>query len=84
MGKVLAIIFVIIFIWWAIPHFARGEWIAPTAIAPDSWVTEWDKTGYASALATPPQGYGWFHYDAWNNPPLEGRPVTKSDLKLKY
>ncbi len=81
MGKILAIIFLVLFAWVSYPHLTRGEWIAPTALPPGWW-------GLAQApeytyMSEPPQGYGWFRFDFWNNPPAaSGRPVYKSDFKL--
>jgi hypothetical protein len=83
MEKVLAIVVLLVFVWLAIPHLAQGQWIAPTAIAPNSWVVGYDTTGNAAALATPPQGYGWFHFDFWNTPTTAGQPVTRSDFSLR-
>jgi hypothetical protein len=83
MGKILAIVFILLFVWVAVPHLKQGEWIAPTAIAPNSWVVAYDDTGYAAASATPIQGYGWFHFDFWNhdvNTP--GRAVSRGDFRL--
>ena len=82
MGKIIATIAAILVIWVMYPHFVRGEWIAPTAIAPDSWMSEYVSSHGQDYLATPPQGYGWFRFDFWNNPSVTGRPVYKSDFKL--
>ena len=85
MGKILAIVFLLLFILIAIPHIARGEWIAPAAIASDSWLinSPYD-TGLATASASPVEGYGWFHFDFWkHDPATPGRVVTKSDFRLR-
>ncbi|HWC58004.1 MAG TPA: hypothetical protein VG621_03605 [Candidatus Paceibacterota bacterium] len=80
LGKVIAVIFLIVFFLVAIPSLMRGEWIAPTALPPDSWIVA-EAPQYAS-LAAPSSGYGWFRFDVWNNPPREGRPVTRGDFRL--
>jgi hypothetical protein len=84
MAKILAIIFLILFIWVAIPHIKRNEWLGPTAVKPGWWGLNYDTSGLGTASATLPDGYGWFRYDYWNNPPLEGRPVTRDDFRLRY
>jgi hypothetical protein len=91
MGRILAIVLLLIFIWVAIPHIAKGEWIAPTAVAPGSWVAQpnyasnYDTTQYAAASATPIEGYGWFHFDFWNYSHIDqpGQPVQKGDFNIK-
>lgn len=80
MGKIIAIIFVIVFIWVSYPHFARGEWLAPTAVPPGYWGLEY--TPELTYLSRPPQGYGWYRFDVWNNPPVTGRPVRKGDFRF--
>ena len=86
MGKVLAIVFLIVFIWWAYPFVSRGLWIAPTAVAPNTWMVEYLPDDQRELLATPPEGYGWFRFDFWNagSQYTPGRPVTKSDFRLQY
>jgi hypothetical protein len=83
MGKILAIVFLILFVWLAIPRIVQGEWLAPTAIAPNSWVVQYDTTGLAEASAAPAAGFGWFHFDFWNHPTTEGQPVTTQDLNFR-
>lgn len=79
MGKVIATAGVIIFVWVMYPHFMRGEWIAPTPVPPGTWLAAQVPAEYSS----PEQGYGWFRFDAWNNPPTPpGRPVYKSDFRF--
>ena len=73
-------ILIIVFGW---RHIKRGVWIAPNPLYPDSWTLEWDDSEYARAMATPPQGYGWRHYDFWNEPPIAGEPIRKSDFRLR-
>ncbi len=80
LGKVIAVIFVILFLWVGYPHFARGEWIAPTAISPGNWWLA--QTPQYRYLGKPTQGYGWFRFDFWNAPPVTGRPVYQSDFRL--
>ena len=83
MEKVLAIVFLIAFVWLAIPRIAHGEWIAPTAIAPNSWATQYDNSGYAEASDSPSNGIGWFHFDFWNHPTDQGQPATTQDLHFR-
>jgi hypothetical protein len=64
--KILAIVVILVGLWYVIPHVRRGEYIAPTAIMPGSWITRDDRSGLALAMATPPEGVGWFHFDFWN------------------
>ncbi len=82
MGKVLAIIGVILLVWVMYPHVRAGEFIAPTAIAPDTWMSDYVSSHGQDYLATPPQGYGWFRFDFWNNPSPYGRTVEKDDFRL--
>ncbi|GEM_PF-1485096 len=83
MERVLAIVVLVVVIWWAVPFIAHGQWFAPTGIAPNSWVTGYDTTGLAAAASTPTEGYGVFHFDFWNNSSPQGRPVTKNDFRLE-
>jgi hypothetical protein len=83
MEKVLAIVVLVVALLVAIPHIKAGEWLAPTAVDPNSWITSYDTTGYAAASATPPEGYGWFRFDFWNNRSLDGRPVQKGDFNIR-
>jgi len=81
--KIAAVIFLILFVWIAIPRVVRNEWIAPTPLPPGYWGLAYAGYNYEdSALDEPEQGYGWFRYDVWNNPPIEGRPVTRDDFSL--
>lgn len=90
MGKILAIVFLLLFIWVAIPHLKQGEWIAPTAVMPNSWITQPNYasdprvTEVAAASASPIQGFGWFHFDFWNYDHIsqQGRVVSKGDFRL--
>ncbi len=75
MEKIIAIAGLVVFFWYAIPHISRGEWIAPTAAPYEHWAFEYAAPSSRELLATPPEGYGWFRFDGWNNPPLEGRPL---------
>ncbi|MBY0328607.1 hypothetical protein K2Q02_00720 [Patescibacteria group bacterium] len=81
--KVLAIVFLIFFIWFATPHIMRGEWFAPTAGPSDHWAYEYAAPGTKQLLATPPEGYGVFRFDFWNTPPTSGRSVVKNDFRLE-
>ena len=85
MGKVLAIVFLIVFVWWAYPFVSRGLWIAPTAVAPNTWMSDYLSSEDRVLLATPPEGYGWSRFDVWNGPHTTApRPVVKSDFRLQY
>jgi hypothetical protein len=91
MEKILAIVVLVVVAWWAVPYIAHGEFIAPTAVAPNSWVTSYNLGGsnysggdqVAQSASQPSQGYGFFRFDFWNNPPTQGRPVTQSDTRLR-
>ena len=85
MEKFLAIVVLIIVVLIAIPHLKAGEWIAPTAIDPHSWVTTYPlgTPELAQANAVPSQGYGWFHFDFWNHSPYDSRPVQKGDFAIR-
>ncbi len=80
MGRLVAIIFVLWFAWVSYPHLARGEWLAPTPLPPEWWAGQYAQE--YQALATPSVGYGWYRFDAWNNPPKTGRQVTQDDFSL--
>jgi len=82
--KIIAGLIGILVIWVMYPHVKKGEFVAPNPIAPNTWMTNYIDSDYHRALATPPQGYGFRRFDAWNNPPQGGRPVTKEDLRLRY
>lgn len=75
MERIIAIVGLIFFLWFAIPHLSRGEWIAPTAAPADHWAYAIAAPGSQELLATPPEGYGWFRFDIWNNPTTDGRPL---------
>lgn len=81
MERFLAIVFLILFIWVAIPHIKRGEWFAPAMGPSEHWAYEYAAPGSKNLIATPPEGYGLFRFDFWNTPPTGGRAVTKEDLK---
>ena len=59
MGKVLAIIFLAVFVWYAGPILKQGLWFAPT-LYPEYWWGE-DVYDYTPAVAS--DGYGWFSFD---------------------
>ena len=84
MERILAIVVLLTFVWLAIPRLIQGQWFAPTAIAPDSWVlnSPYD-TRLAEASATPPQGFGWFHFDFWNTPTTQGEVITTADTRFR-
>lgn len=59
MGKILAIIFLCVFAWYAIPVLAKGVWIAPT-MYPSDW---WGQDVYHYNPQVAQDGYGWFNFD---------------------
>ena len=61
----------------------RGEWFAPTAGPANHWAYDYAAPGTKQLLATPPEGYGVFRFDVWNNPPTSGRTATKRDFRLE-
>jgi hypothetical protein len=83
MGKVLAIVFLIVFVWWAAPLFARGEWFAPSAIMPGSWMADSLSVDDRELLSTPPEGYGVGHFDFWNGHSGKLRSATRDDFRLR-
>ena len=60
MGKVLAIIFLVVFAWYAVPILSRGIWIAPTAYDTESW---WGDQPFTYDPQVAQAGYGWFNFD---------------------
>lgn len=85
MDKFLAIVVLIIFVLIAVPHLKAGEWLSPTAIDPNSWQATYPlgDTAMAEANATPPEGYGWFHFDFWKHSPYDSRPIQNGDFKIR-
>lgn len=59
MGKILAILFLIVFAWFAIPKIANAQWFAPTAY-PNYW---WGQPMYDYSPRASQQGYGWFSFN---------------------
>lgn len=78
MGKVLAIIGVILLVWVMYPHWIRGEIIAPTMLPPGTWLSASAPDYYSY----PPEGYGWFRVDFWNHPSPYGRTIYQSDFQI--
>lgn len=58
MGKILAIVFLVIFAWFAVPRLAQAQWFAPT-LYPASW---WGAPLYDYSPRLGQQGYGWFGF----------------------
>ncbi len=81
--KIIAGLLAVLIVWVMILHVKKGEFLAPNPIVPNSWTLQYDRSGYAQALATPPQGYGFRRFDFWNEPPVGGRPATKQDFRLR-
>lgn len=63
MGKILAIIFLAVFAWYALPIMARGIWVSPT-LYPSSW---WGEPIYDYSTEVAKYGYGWFNFDPRNS-----------------
>lgn len=63
MGKILAIVFLCVFAWYAIPVLRSGIWIAPTYY-PSDW---WGEPVYDYNPQVADQGYGWFNFDPRNS-----------------
>lgn len=83
MERILAIVVLIVFVWLAIPRLIQGEWIAPTAVMPNSWVASYAAQNGLANADTPSEGFGWFHFDFWNNPSLAGQSASASDVHLR-
>lgn len=65
MGKILAIVFLIVFAWFAVPKIAEAQWITPT-LYPSYW---WGQPIYNYPSITAQRGYGWARLDIWNGQP---------------
>lgn len=65
MGKILAIIFLIVFAWVAIPKIAQAQWFAPT-LQPSYW---WGDPIYTYQQQTAQRGYGWVNVNFWRGQP---------------
>ena len=59
MGKILATVFLVVFIWYSLPLLANGIWISPT-LYPDYWGGE-HLYDYDPQVAS--DGEGWFNFD---------------------
>lgn len=59
MGKIIAIVFLVVFAWYAIPFLAKGIWISPT-MYPSDW---WGQNTYNYDSQVAQDGYGWFNFD---------------------
>jgi fatty acid desaturase len=64
MGKIIATIFLAVFIWYSVPLLLRGLWVSPT-LYPDYWYGE-DIYNYEPQVAR--EGYGWFNFDPRKDP----------------
>lgn len=82
MSRIIAALFLIVFIWFAIPHAKNGEWFAPTILPSSHWLYS-KYPEYKDNLSSVDQGYGMFRFDFWNNPPTSGRTITNDDLSLR-
>ena len=71
MGKIIAIIFLVVFFWYAIPLASQGIWISPT-LYPDSW---WGQDIYEYNPQVAKDGYGWFQVDPRKHP-TSGRTMA--------
>lgn len=65
MGKILAIILVVVVLWFGIPKIAQAQWFAPT-LYPRYW---WGSPVYDYQPQSRQQGYGWFNLSFWNGQP---------------
>lgn len=65
MAKILAIIFLVVVAWFAIPQIAKAQWFAPT-LYPSYW---WGDQFLGYESTTGARGYGWFDFDFWSNRP---------------
>lgn len=84
MSRFLAIVFLILFIWFAIPHLLRGEWFAPDLGPKNHWAYEIAHPDTQNLLAKTPDGFGLYRFDFWNKPEKnDGRQITENDLKLQ-
>lgn len=94
MDKILAIAVLVVFVWLAIPRIIQGQWLSPTVTAPNTWETaynngdsviagNYNQPELTEADASTPAGYGWYHFDFWNKPPITGEPATKADLQFR-
>jgi hypothetical protein len=83
MDKILAIVVLVLFVWIAIPRLIHGQWIAPTAVAPNSWEASYVRQSGLADASAPSTGFGWFHFDFWNHPSLQGQPASTNDLRLR-
>lgn len=75
MGKILAIVFLIVFAWFAIPRIAQAQWFAPTAY-PNYW---WGEPVYDYSPRVAQQGYGWFSVNFWS-----GRTAINAGYQSNY
>lgn len=82
--RILFAIIAVLILFVIVPHVKRGEFISPNPLPPNTWITRYDQTGYADALAQPPEGYGWSRFDFWNKPPDTRRRSTSQDFQLRY
>lgn len=73
MGKIIAIIFLVVFAWYSVPLLARGIWIAPTAY-PNDW---WGSDIYQYDLQVAHEGSGWFNIDPRKS---SGKGVTTATV----
>jgi hypothetical protein len=65
MGKILAIVFLVIGAWFAVPKIAQAQWFAPT-LYPNYW---WGQSVYNYPPQVAQRGYGWFNINFWGGQP---------------
>lgn len=65
MGKILAIVFLVVFAWFAVPRLAQAQWFAPT-LYPSSW---WGQQVYNYPPVVQNRGWGWFSFNVWGGQP---------------
>ncbi len=81
--KILAGAIAILIVYVMVPHVKRGEYLAPTPIAPNTWMADYIDSDYAQAMSSPDQGFGMRRIDFWNASPTESRAVTTDDFRIR-
>ena len=71
MGKILAVVFLVVFFWYAIPILSQGIWFSPTMYPNDWWSNE-NIYNYSPQVAS--DNFGWFNFDP--RKPSDGARTT--------
>lgn len=82
MSRIIAALFLIVFVWFAIPHAKNGEWFAPTILPPYHWIYNHNPK-YKTSLSPIEDGYAMYSFDFWNDKNISIRSVTNDDLVFK-